>query len=228
MSLTNATLPMYQGTEGMAYQERHQTVPRPLYDIVSQARAEKFTRWITPKMRVFEFGVGAGFNLAQLPCRAKVGYDIAYPRWVAMPPGIQFRWDTESIRSGSFDAVICHHVLEHVTNPWNDLREMRRLLVPGGVLIVHVPFEFELRHRRFDPRVSNGHLFSWTPQTIAKLVTSSGFELGTLKVQRFGYDRFAAVVTARLGLGRQAYRMLRATLRQLRPEYEIASVFRKK
>ena len=40
----------------------------------------------------------------------------------------------------SFDAVMCIEVLEHVPNPVAALRELVRLLRPGGTLIVTAPF----------------------------------------------------------------------------------------
>jgi ubiquinone/menaquinone biosynthesis C-methylase UbiE len=41
---------------------------------------------------------------------------------------------------GSFDAVMCIEVLEHVPYPVDALRELSRLLHPGGYLIVTAPF----------------------------------------------------------------------------------------
>jgi 2-polyprenyl-3-methyl-5-hydroxy-6-metoxy-1,4-benzoquinol methylase len=40
----------------------------------------------------------------------------------------------------SFDAILCTEVLEHVPDPVTVLRELARLLKPGGLLIVTAPF----------------------------------------------------------------------------------------
>ncbi len=39
----------------------------------------------------------------------------------------------------TYDAVICHSVLEHVRDPLLAMREIRRILKPGGALFLHVP-----------------------------------------------------------------------------------------
>lgn len=41
---------------------------------------------------------------------------------------------------GSFDAVLCTEVLEHVPDPFCALREMARLLRPGGRAVITAPF----------------------------------------------------------------------------------------
>ncbi len=41
---------------------------------------------------------------------------------------------------GSFDAVMCLEVLEHVPDPASALKELARLLHPGGFLIITAPF----------------------------------------------------------------------------------------
>lgn len=66
--------------------------------------------------------------------------------------GLQMgRWDTSRLDiisditaiprpDSSFDAVMCVEVLEHVPDPIAALRELVRLLRPGGTLIVTAPF----------------------------------------------------------------------------------------
>jgi SAM-dependent methyltransferase len=60
-------------------------------------------------------------------------------------------WDTSNVdivsditkipvRDGSFDAVLCSEVLEHVVDPVAALAELKRVLKPGGTLILTAPF----------------------------------------------------------------------------------------
>ena len=42
-------------------------------------------------------------------------------------------------REGTFDVVLCCHVLEHVPDDRAAIRELRRILAPGGQLVVQVP-----------------------------------------------------------------------------------------
>jgi SAM-dependent methyltransferase len=45
-----------------------------------------------------------------------------------------------ALGGGRFDLVVCEHVLEHVRAPWQAAATIRRLLAPGGHLLVTVPW----------------------------------------------------------------------------------------
>jgi len=55
----------------------------------------------------------------------------------------------------SFDYVICSHVLEHVPDDGVAMRELRRILVPGGRAIVMVPVDRNRDATLEDPEITS-------------------------------------------------------------------------
>jgi len=55
----------------------------------------------------------------------------------------------------SFDAIICSHVLEHVPDDRCAMRELYRVLTPGGWAILQVPIATKLEHTQEDPSVKD-------------------------------------------------------------------------
>jgi SAM-dependent methyltransferase len=55
--------------------------------------------------------------------------------WVQLDPG----WRVLPFRAGTFDAVVASSVLEYVHDPVAVLRECRRVLRPGGIVLCTVP-----------------------------------------------------------------------------------------
>jgi SAM-dependent methyltransferase len=47
--------------------------------------------------------------------------------------------ESTGLEECSFDLVVCTQVLEHCDDPWQGVREIRRILKPGGHAIVSVP-----------------------------------------------------------------------------------------
>ena len=189
---------------------------------MARLRAEKLAPHVRPSDVVLEYGAGLGWNLARLPCRRKLAYDLAdFLAPSIRAAGVEFLPDTKSLPGATVDAAICHHALEHVLQPAAALQEIARLLKPDGKLLLFVPFERERKYRRFDPAEPNHHLYSWNVQTLGNLVHESGFRVAAAATALFGYDRFAAVWACKLRLGEGGFRALRRFLLVLKPAREI-------
>ena len=57
-------------------------------------------------------------------------------------PNVDFVGDIHAIPlpDASFDCVFCTGTLEHVRDPWTAVREIHRILRPGGLVHIDVPF----------------------------------------------------------------------------------------
>ncbi len=50
----------------------------------------------------------------------------------------------------SFDVVLCTEVLEHIAEPAGTIREMHRVLKPGGLLLLTIPWSARFHYQPFD------------------------------------------------------------------------------
>lgn len=209
------------------YHASHLEVPPAAFALMAGERRRKIQPHVPPGASVFEFGAGTGLNLARIEAARKAACDIgAHLAGGLRSLGIEFL-DLAAAPSDCFDVAVAHHSLEHVPSPHDTLGELWRILRPGGRLLVYAPFEKETRYRRYDPAEPNHHLYSWNVQTLANLAAVCGFTVESCACAPTGYERFAARIAARLGLGAGAYRMLLAVLRLIHRPEEIRLVARK-
>ena len=160
-------------------------------------RLAEALRFLPERGRVLEVGCGAGRFLravrAARPGLVLVGADVsrsALAMLASIASDIETRLATPyalPARDGEFDAVLLLDVLEHLEDPAGMLAEIRRVLVPGGVLHAHVPCEGDLRSLwRWLPgqrgagawkRRFGGHVQRFRRHELLALIEAAGFEI---------------------------------------------------
>lgn len=223
----------YMGDRGASYHALKHGVNPTAFTWIARARARKFSAHIRPHYEVLEFGVGPGWNLAELDCKRKVGVDVADSLRPSLEAkGIEFASSLSEIPAESIDVVICHHVLEHLRDPAQSLLGIRRVLRSGGRLLLHVPYEHARRFRRYEPNDSDRHLHSWNVQTLGNLVCDMDFEVEDARLGPFGYDRFVSHWTSKAAFDHVAaevvYRLGLRLIRVVKPVREVCLVARKR
>ena len=105
--------------------------------------------------------------------------------------------DMQAYADGSFDLIICSHVLEHVGDDRAAMRELHRVLAPGGCAILMVPLlttatatdedpeeaRVEERWRRFG---QDDHIRLYAKADFVQRLQQAGFAMETLGLAEFG------------------------------------------
>ena len=82
-----------------------------------------------------------------------------------------------------FDIVVCNNIWEHVTNPMQLLSEIKRILKPGGYLIVSTPNRYRIENiynllkGRSVALMSQHHLTEYTLGQVVEQMSWGGFDV---------------------------------------------------
>ncbi len=109
-----------------------------IYDTAWEALATKNIR----SGAVLDVGAGQGQFLSFLKDKADFtlyGMDLMHTQLPGVEWYVQDLNRNLQLQSEKFDAVTCIEVIEHVENPRKLVREMFRLLKPGGTLVLSTP-----------------------------------------------------------------------------------------
>jgi SAM-dependent methyltransferase len=179
-----------RGAEYLDYQRR-------FGELGARLNLFKFESHVDRDDVVVDFGCGIGALLEQLRAASRIGVEASEPaRREAQAKGLQVVASTGELDSDSADVVISNHALEHTLAPLEELRDLRRVLRPGGKVVLWLPVDDwrSQRHPRADP---NHHLYTWTPLLLANLLEEAGFEVEECRVVTHAWPPFTAT-TARL------------------------------
>jgi ubiquinone/menaquinone biosynthesis C-methylase UbiE len=128
---------------------------------------------------VLDVGCGLGDVLSQLPENFNLfGVDyaksnVAYAKQKLIGKAEIFESGIYSLpfESEYFDIALCLEVLEHIEDDAKAVREISRVLKPGGVLIAAVPYTYYWKSYK----KLLGHFRHYTRQSFSALLLKNGF-----------------------------------------------------
>ncbi len=131
--------------------------------------------------KVLDLGCGNGEYLARLGPGC-VGVDVSFRNVaICQQRGLLVRQldvnrGLDIFEDAAFEAVLCAHLLEHLDSPIRALREINRVIAPGGVVVIGLPVEGGLsRTGRSYYRKHEGHLQSFSLENLLHLLRLTGF-----------------------------------------------------
>lgn len=168
----------------------------PDFDV--QTRLDTLALWLPAQARIYEIGDKLGEFHSALTA---AGYIVSGDDVMAGPQECM-QWLDGLFRRGSvavppaqmaesFDAVLAYFVVEHLANPVDWLKSMRKLLMPSGMLIIEVP------HLALHPKeaLMHEHFLYLTPEFLTSLVNKAGYEVvkcqASVASRAFGFSLVA-------------------------------------
>jgi len=175
--------------------ETYQAVEDPLYLEEREGRVLTFERHLKPLERLT--GPPNGRPLLDVGCYTGVFVEIAarhgWDAWGVEPSYwavkqaqarglrvVQGTLETADLPETAFDVVTMWDVIEHMADPFGALRQVRRLLRPGGLVVVHTIDIDSLFARLMGSRwpwLMEMHVYYFSRRTLRAMLEKCGFRV---------------------------------------------------
>lgn len=188
----------YESEDYISHTDGRRTLFEKLYHFIKGIALKKklnLVNSLSTKGSILDIGAGTGEFL--LTCKND-GWHVTgiepseRAKQIAHQKGIGMEESLANLTDHSFDVITMWHVLEHVPNLEQQLKELKRLLKPNGVLLVAVP-----NYKSYDAKVYQEywaaydvpiHLWHFSKNAISKLFALQSMKL--VQVLPMKFDSF--------------------------------------
>ena len=221
----------FRTNQAMVSGYRDYLADHALHRIFFRRQLHRIERYVR-KGRILDVGCAAGFLLDEARRRGWQTEGVEPSAFASNYARDELRLSVftgllHDIRhpDGHFDAVVMDDVIEHVGDPEAELAEVRRILRPGGAVLVHTPnadsFSYRISGRHWVHLKPSEHLVYFSPRTLGALLARLGFETkeshtsgkptnlryiaGRVRPDRNGIASLAQTIVRRIPFSRVAF-----------------------
>lgn len=188
----------YESVDYISHTDGNKSVFEKMYQFVKGIALKNKLRLInsqSSKGRILDIGAGVGdfLSVAKNDGWETIGIEPSdKAKTIARNKGVSFVENLSELESNSFDVITMWHVLEHVPDLENQIKELKRLIKPNGTVIIAVPnfksFDAAYYGKYWAAYDVPIHLWHFSKTAIQKLFAKENLEL--VKVLPMKFDSF--------------------------------------
>jgi 2-polyprenyl-3-methyl-5-hydroxy-6-metoxy-1,4-benzoquinol methylase len=159
-----------------------------------RARVLRFNKLFSKDFSLLEIGCASGYFLFEVKDKVKnvTGVELTKEYAIyARSKGLDVKNSLDEVPDNSYDLIFMFHVLEHIDDPINFLKEIKNKLKHNGRLIIEVPNVDDILvsvykikgHLDFYWEIAHNYYFSKT--TLGNVITSAGYKYEIFPLQRY-------------------------------------------